>query len=44
MTTEYVAKLFRDKYKTSCIPVTAEKTPLIKWSKYRDKLPTNEVS
>ena len=42
MTTEYVAKLFRDKYKTSCIPVTAEKTPLVKWSKYRDKLPTNE--
>ncbi len=42
MTTEYVAKLFRDKYKTSCIPVTTEKTPLVKWSKYRDKLPTNE--
>lgn len=42
MTTEYVTKLFRDKYKTSCIPVTAEKTPLVKWSKYRDKLPTNE--
>lgn len=42
MTTEYVAKLFKDKYKTSCIPVTTEKTPLVKWSKYRDKLPTNE--
>ena len=42
MTTEYVAKLFRDKYKTSCIPVTTEKTPLVKWSKYRDKFPTNE--
>ena len=42
MTTEYVAKLFRDKYKTSCIPVTTEKTPLVKWSKYRDRLPTNE--
>ena len=42
MTTEYVAKLFKNKYKTSCIPVTTEKTPLVKWSKYRDKLPTNE--
>lgn len=42
MTTEYVAKFFKDKYKTSCIPVTTEKTPLVKWSKYRDKLPTNE--
>ncbi len=41
MTTEYVARLFRDKYKTSCIPVTRDKMPLVKWSKYRDELPTN---
>lgn len=45
MTSEYVAKLFRDKYGASCIPVTAEKAPLVKWSLYRDKRPTDvEIS
>ncbi|MBR6388682.1 MAG: AAA family ATPase [Opitutales bacterium] len=45
MTSEYVAKLFRDKYGASCIPVTAEKAPLVKWSLYRDRRPTDaEIS
>ena len=45
MTTEYVAKLFRDRYNASCIPVTAEKAPLVKWSLYRDRRPTDaEIS
>ena len=41
MTTEYVARLFREKYDTSCIPVTHDKMPLVKWSVYRDKRPVN---
>lgn len=41
MTTNYIARLFRDKYKTSCIPVTSDKMPLVKWSKYQRELPSD---
>lgn len=41
MTTEYVARLFREKYNTSCIPVTRDKMPLVKWNRYRNIRPTD---
>lgn len=37
--TEELALLFKSRYKTACVPVARDKTPLVKWGKYRDRLP-----
>lgn len=37
--TEELALLFKSKYETACVPVARDKTPLVKWGKYRDRLP-----
>lgn len=37
--TERTALLFKSKYETACVPVARDKTPLVKWGKYRDRLP-----
>lgn len=37
--TEELALLFKSRYETACVPVARDKTPLVKWGKYRDRLP-----
>lgn len=37
--TERTALLFKSRYETACVPVARDKTPLVKWGKYRDRLP-----
>lgn len=37
--TEKTALLFKSRYETACVPVARDKTPLVKWGKYRDRLP-----
>lgn len=37
--TEELALLFKSRYQTACVPVARDKTPLVKWGKYRNRLP-----